>query len=135
MKITLGDVTITIEPGDDPNQVIEMAKAVGLQQNTVPPTRSFASDDAAPSRKRVPRCKGRGECEGRYHNTAAVRQLQFMCETYEYIAAYKQGRRSEHVATWADISHSAASSRIKTLMDLGLVERIGKGYIYAATSS
>ena len=131
MKITLGDVTIVIEPGDDPNQVIAIASAIGQPHNSAT---SVVTAESTPSRKRVPRCKGRGECEGKYHDSEAKRQHEFMCETYEYIASYKHGRSSQQVADWAGISATAASSRIATLVKVGLVVRPGKGYVYVATS-
>lgn len=133
MKITVGDVTITIEPGDDPNQVVAMAKAIGGEQDPVKPVRATAAVEEAPSKKRVQRCAGRDDCEGLYHASENKRHGAVMCETYNYVASYKHGRSSNHVANWSGISVSAAYHRLHRLTQLGLVTQEGR--VYVSTSS
>ena len=136
MKIMLGDVTIVIEPGDDPAQVVSIANyALGRQQDSGLPQaqKSIATGaESAPARKSSPRCRGTG-CDGLYHYSDQSRHYVFMCDTYEYVASYKHGRLSSQLASMAGISTSAAYHRLQSLVKLGLLSHEGR--LYAATSS
>lgn len=136
MKITLGDVTIVIEPGDDPSQVIQIANAIGRQKDSPfkgaaqEPVKSIAvGADSAPSRKSSPRCRGVKSCEGLYHYSDQSRQYTFMCDTYEYVASYKHGRVSSQAASVFGISTSAAYHRLQALVKLGLLSQEGRLYV------
>jgi len=131
MKIQMGDVTIVIEPGDDPGQVVAMTKAIAGQRNTPPPVRAVAADPAT-SRK-AHRCVGRGKCEGLYHASDAKNHRNFMCETYEHVASYKNGRSARQAADWASIEITAMTHRLRTLSQLGLLKRNGKVYVAASS--
>jgi len=146
LKINFGDISIVIEPGDDPRQVIEIADAIGRRTDAV----RGALDDAAVAvaevlvgeaepepealpRKRIKRCAGKDACDGLYHYSETKRHYVYMCETYEYVASYKHGRNSSQVAHWCGLSTSAAYHRLEALVGLGLLVR-AEGRVYVATS-
>lgn len=131
VKITIGDTTIAIEPGDDPSQVVAMAKAIAGQQDMPKPAKSTAATngEAAPTKKSVRQCSGHNSCEGLYHCAEQKHHSQAMCETYEYVASFKHGRSSNQVASWAGISVGAAYHRLVRLNQLGLTTQEGRLYV------
>jgi hypothetical protein len=146
LKINFGDISIVIEPGDDPRQVIEIADAIGRRSEAVCSTLNDAAvsvagvlvGEAEPDpdplpRKRIKRCAGKDVCDGLYHYSETKRHYVYMCETYEYVASYKHGRKSSQVAQWCGLSTSAAYHRLETLVGLGLLVR-AEGRVYVAAS-
>lgn len=134
MKINFGDISIVIEPGDDPRQVLAIASAFGHGSGSAGESLEAARavvEDAHPAR-RVKKCPGRDKCDGLFHYSEAKRHNNFMCETYEYVASFKHGRTSTQVADWCGISTSCAYHRLHQLTALGLL--VNEGRVYVAAS-
>lgn len=129
MKIEIGDISIVIEPGDDPNQIINMANAIGRQQDTSTARVIFKSP-AAPKPRRLRLCRGRGRCASLYHQSTK-RSHKETCETYEFVASYKHGRTSKQVADWSNVNQDTAGHRLASLVESGLLVRNGRIYVKA----